>query len=280
MLEVNRDSCLKGPVVKVSVGKGQHQQEFNLHKRLLCKVSSYFESALDGPFQESDGVVQLSETDPTTFSIFAQWLYLRDLKLVYRERQFETEHDLQSESEAEPQSEEEEKQEVKTVHSMSVVSTRKPKELVAPSLHPVKLSIPELYHLFIFADYAGVPSLKDAAVEAWRQRALETQEWDIAHIGFIDVWDSLPEGSRVKGFLVEGFGVLSDAGTWTLHDAYPADFLSRVLRSLCSVRDETRAVWGRTTYTGIGEIREWSKKSLCEYHEHGEGQPCCFSTEN
>ena len=69
-------SSLGNETIKVTVGDGEEQQHYTLHKNLLIQKSSYFRAALTADFKEAvDGAITLSEEDPSTFQHFVQWLY-------------------------------------------------------------------------------------------------------------------------------------------------------------------------------------------------------------
>ena len=65
---------LTSPIIKVKIGNSD--QEFLVHKALLVRYSGFFRGALGSDtFKEAaDGVVTLSDVEPITFEIFADYL--------------------------------------------------------------------------------------------------------------------------------------------------------------------------------------------------------------
>ena len=64
-------------MVKVIVGTTE--EEFIVHKKLLCAASKFFEGALNGQFAESlSQEVKLPEDDPVLFECVCHWVYLGD----------------------------------------------------------------------------------------------------------------------------------------------------------------------------------------------------------
>ena len=62
--------------VKILVGTENDQQEFIIHKDLLCASSKFFEKAFSGPFVEGNTQeMKLPEEEPTVFAFLCDWLY-------------------------------------------------------------------------------------------------------------------------------------------------------------------------------------------------------------
>ncbi|KAG9516813.1 hypothetical protein KCV07_g6505, partial [Aureobasidium melanogenum] len=71
---------LYSPMVTVRVGPDE--QEFCIHKELLCSKSTYFAKALSGQFLEAQTrIVELEDIHVVLFRVFVAWLYTD--KLVY-----------------------------------------------------------------------------------------------------------------------------------------------------------------------------------------------------
>jgi hypothetical protein len=65
--------------VKVLVGEGDSQKEFNVHEGILCDRSDFFKKALNGPWLEStEKTVKLPEDDPKTFRLYQGLLYTNE----------------------------------------------------------------------------------------------------------------------------------------------------------------------------------------------------------
>ena len=62
-------------IATVIVGGGSQQHNFTIHKQLLSKASAYFDRALNGEFQESNGIIKLHHHCPIAFEVLYQWLY-------------------------------------------------------------------------------------------------------------------------------------------------------------------------------------------------------------
>jgi BTB/POZ domain len=63
-------------IVTVNAGTKQRTQIFKIHKDLLCRSSSFFNSTFNGHFLESEtGCLELAAVDPMTFEVLYQWLY-------------------------------------------------------------------------------------------------------------------------------------------------------------------------------------------------------------
>jgi hypothetical protein len=67
----------------VSVLVGKKRKEFNIHKKLICQASKYFNDAFTGPFKEGqENKMYMPEDDPEVFSYFVDWLYRNPLPVV------------------------------------------------------------------------------------------------------------------------------------------------------------------------------------------------------
>ncbi|KAK4546525.1 hypothetical protein LTR36_001742 [Oleoguttula mirabilis] len=63
-------------MVRIRVGKGDTQEEFEAHRGVLCYYSGYFQRAFNGKFAEAqEGEVTLPTEDPAVFEVFLYWLY-------------------------------------------------------------------------------------------------------------------------------------------------------------------------------------------------------------
>ena len=57
------------------VGQGRHVRRWQIHRRLICKYSIYFNSVCNSDFRESNtGRFELGEDSPTAFAYFVHWL--------------------------------------------------------------------------------------------------------------------------------------------------------------------------------------------------------------
>lgn len=55
---------------------GLDKKPFIIHKDLLCHYSVYFKKAFNGEFREAaESLVELVDTDTTTFGVIVDWLY-------------------------------------------------------------------------------------------------------------------------------------------------------------------------------------------------------------
>ncbi|KAI9794682.1 MAG: hypothetical protein M1833_007398 [Piccolia ochrophora] len=62
--------------IKVKVGSEEDEQEYTMHKSLICAHSDFFRAACMGSFKESvGGVVCLPDGNPAAFERFLVWLY-------------------------------------------------------------------------------------------------------------------------------------------------------------------------------------------------------------
>ena len=60
----------------VHIRAGQEQQDYGIHKSLICNSSLYFKAAFNSGFEESKtGVMRLGEVDPGVFDLFYTYLY-------------------------------------------------------------------------------------------------------------------------------------------------------------------------------------------------------------
>lgn len=76
MFNADKSDRLTGEFTKIVVGNAEIQQEFFVHKRLLCERSQYFCRMLQGGFREArEGVVSMPEDCPLAFEVFVNWLY-------------------------------------------------------------------------------------------------------------------------------------------------------------------------------------------------------------
>jgi len=67
----------------VSVLVGKKRKEFNVHKKLICQASKFFNDAFSGPFKEGqENRMHMPEDDPEVFSCFVDWLYRNPLPVV------------------------------------------------------------------------------------------------------------------------------------------------------------------------------------------------------
>jgi hypothetical protein len=67
----------------VSVFVGKKRKEFNVHKKLICKASKFFNDAFTGTFKEGqDNKMYMPEDDPDVFACFVDWLYRNPLPAV------------------------------------------------------------------------------------------------------------------------------------------------------------------------------------------------------
>lgn len=61
---------------------GSSKVKFSVHKEMLCGVSSFFKSALNGSFREGrEQTITLPEDDPDIFDLFVQWLYTKNYEI-------------------------------------------------------------------------------------------------------------------------------------------------------------------------------------------------------
>ncbi|KAI9776385.1 MAG: hypothetical protein M1835_005529 [Candelina submexicana] len=64
----------------VTVKIGPSQQEFVVHKELLCHYCGYFKGAVSGKFREAnEGLVTLDDVRPEVFELFVELLYTQKL---------------------------------------------------------------------------------------------------------------------------------------------------------------------------------------------------------
>ena len=67
---------MSGDIITVNVGKEELMKKFLVHASVVCKRSKFFEKAIGGDWKEAqDKSVDLSEDDPTIFSLYVQLLY-------------------------------------------------------------------------------------------------------------------------------------------------------------------------------------------------------------
>jgi hypothetical protein len=67
----------------VSVLVGKKRKEFNVHKKLICQASKFFNDAFTGPFKEGqENKMYMPEDDPEVFSCFIDWLYRNPLPVI------------------------------------------------------------------------------------------------------------------------------------------------------------------------------------------------------
>ncbi|KAL8684761.1 MAG: hypothetical protein Q9224_006148 [Gallowayella concinna] len=59
----------------VTLEVGHEGDKFHVHKSLICHVSPFFVAALNGPFKESSGSMELGEDEVDTIEHLIQWLY-------------------------------------------------------------------------------------------------------------------------------------------------------------------------------------------------------------
>ncbi len=67
----------------VSIFVGKKRKEFNIHKKLICEASKFFNDAFNGPYKEGqENRMHMPEDDPEVFSCFVDWLYRNPLPVV------------------------------------------------------------------------------------------------------------------------------------------------------------------------------------------------------
>jgi hypothetical protein len=67
----------------VSILVGKKRKEFNVHKKLICQASKFFNDAFTGPFKEGqENKMYMPEDDPEVFSCFVDWLYRNPLPVI------------------------------------------------------------------------------------------------------------------------------------------------------------------------------------------------------
>ncbi|KAK0658560.1 hypothetical protein DIS24_g4544 [Lasiodiplodia hormozganensis] len=65
-----------GGMLHFTVGQGEQQDHFYIHRGLICEVSPCFDAALNGYFKEAkDNVIYVDEEDSSAFRDFYRWLY-------------------------------------------------------------------------------------------------------------------------------------------------------------------------------------------------------------
>ncbi len=158
-------NSLNGLVVVIV---GPQKQVFPLHKEILCAVSSYFRSALEGSFVEGlTQKIELPEDDVTVFKYFRVWLYSSIIQ-----------DSLPSASQAEDESESE--------------SESKPDTDIGWKI---------LLDLYIFADMRDIPLLQNATMDAiiWKSDLASTFISDLIHY----VYDRTAAKSPLRKLLVD-----------------------------------------------------------------------------
>jgi len=59
---------------------GEKEQDFGVHKDLICHHSPYFKAAFTSGFEEAKtGIMKLPEAEVGTFQLFYDWLYTQTL---------------------------------------------------------------------------------------------------------------------------------------------------------------------------------------------------------
>lgn len=65
------------PIIKILVGASKAQ--YFAHKSVLVDTSDFFRAALEGPWQESKGIVELQQEQSETFETYLQYAYCSKL---------------------------------------------------------------------------------------------------------------------------------------------------------------------------------------------------------
>jgi len=86
LIQSNINSFLGLDTVTITVGAGDNERSFSIHKKLLAEKSTVFHKLLNGD-RKGDEVrsvteAHLPEDDPDVFSLFIEWLYCSTLKTI------------------------------------------------------------------------------------------------------------------------------------------------------------------------------------------------------
>ena len=176
----------------VEVIVGPQNQVFPLHKEILCAVSSYFRSALEGSFVEGlTQKIELPEDDVTVFKYFRVWLY----SSIVQEY-------LPSASQAEDESESEVESKPNTDIGWKI-----------------------LFDLYIFAEMRDIPLLQNATMDAiiWKSDLASTLNSNPIHY----VYDRTAPKSPLRKLWVDWWVNFSNL-TW-LDEEYYGHYTKRFL---------------------------------------------------
>ncbi|KAH7094574.1 hypothetical protein FB567DRAFT_600176 [Paraphoma chrysanthemicola] len=81
------NKATKEGVVVVEIGTGPVRH--HVHKALLQYHSEYFRGVFNGPWKEAkEGVVRLSDIEPSVFSLFVHWLYSQQLPPILKDWEY------------------------------------------------------------------------------------------------------------------------------------------------------------------------------------------------
>ena len=142
----------------------------------------------------------------------------------------------------------------------------------------MSLSFEVIIDIYSFADQRVIPNLQDAAVNAWRQRMVETEAWDVAAQSIGKLYESSSESCKFRKLLVRAFAQMSDSSAWQSNYALPSDFAVSVLNE--TMVDLKRIPDHRArqqTYNYRLDMKLFAEMNLCQYHEHQDEAHCDLS---
>lgn len=126
----------------------------------------------------------------------------------------------------------------------------------------VPLTSEILTRLYVFGDARGIPSLKNASINALIDKI--ANEWNIPTPSIPYIYDNTPESCHLRKLAVDMVIFTGYTGAQLkalkLNHHYTTDFLKDLAAALLDI------TWGRPTMTRD----TWRKRDRCQYHDHSD----------
>jgi hypothetical protein len=153
-------------IVKLVTGK--KRKVFNVHKKLLCDASKFFNDAFNGPFKEGyDGTMYMPEDDPDVITRMISWLYRNPLPFIedpgepVEKTATKADIDLDPPIFGPP---------TKAEHQAKLVQEKKEVEREKNAqLKRLEKQFNQLFQLYFFAERLFIDELKNRAIDRIRQ---------------------------------------------------------------------------------------------------------------
>jgi hypothetical protein len=217
----------------IQVFVGDDEEPHCVHRDLISASSDFFQKALNGDFQEKDGIVRLSNQDSTLFALYVQWLYSKCLN-----------HELGAQEQAELVSEDDDKDE---------------KKLLILGGHYKRL-----IKLYILGDVLQDEEFQNTTMDAILKLFRSSTSYPIDDVNATIVLENLPPRSPLRKLLVDCWVYVREATWYKDSDmdlrSYPSDFWVEVAEGLITHEEGRPGTYPWDLFP-------------CQYHVHTKDQP-------